>query len=78
MTPAAFRAARVSLGLTQAEFAEALGLGAPTRISSMENGGTITRQTATMVHALLEIRRLQNAIATGHPPRNSLTDNNPA
>lgn len=59
MTPAELRTARETLGLTQAEFAAALGLGAQTRISAMENGGTITRQTAAMVQALLRIKALE-------------------
>lgn len=59
MTPAELRTARETLGMTQAEFAAALGLGAQTRISAMENGGTITRQTAAMVQALLRIKALE-------------------
>lgn len=62
MTAAELRTARETLGLTQAEFAAALGLGAQTRISAMENGGTLTRQTAAMVRALLELKRLRDHI----------------
>lgn len=62
LTPADLRAARKTLGMTQAKFAEALGLGAKTRISSMENGGPITRQTAAIVQALLRIKALEEAL----------------
>ena len=38
MTPAEFKAARLSLGLTQPQAADCLGYGAPNRISEIENG----------------------------------------
>lgn len=62
MTPTELRTARETLGLTQAEFADALGLGAQARISHMENGGTITPRTALMVQALLQIKALEEAL----------------
>jgi transcriptional regulator with XRE-family HTH domain len=38
MTPAEFRAARLSLGLTQAQLAEWLGYGDKMRVSDIERG----------------------------------------
>lgn len=38
MTPEAFRAARVTLGLTQEQFAKVLGYGQKVRVSEVERG----------------------------------------
>ncbi len=57
MTPEQIRKARKTLGLTQAEFAEKLGLGAHggRTVRRWEAGErTITRRTELMVRVLLE------------------------
>ena len=54
MTSYELTQARKALGLTQAELAAMLGMGAQTRISKMENGGTITEPTRRLVQAYLD------------------------
>ena len=51
MTPAAIRAARDTLGITQAEFARWLGYADPSRISNLERG---VRIPSTAVVLLIE------------------------
>ena len=53
MTPAEFRQARQSLGLSQSEIAPMLGLGAPTRVSEIENAATVPTQAGLLMEALL-------------------------
>lgn len=53
MTPAEFRAARKSLGLTGEEIAGYLGYGSKTRVSAVENAETVPTQTAIIMQYLL-------------------------
>lgn len=59
MTPAEFRAARESLGLTQAQVAPYLGLGSAPRVSRAENANTVPTQTAIIMRYLLNTPRDQ-------------------
>lgn len=54
MTPAEFKQARQSLGLSRAEAATALGYGAVTRISEIENGERVPIQAEIIMRLLLE------------------------
>lgn len=53
MTPAEFRAARESLGLTQAQLAQAMGYGSQTRISEIESRAEVPPQTALLMRAFV-------------------------
>jgi len=59
MTPEEFRAARVQLGLTQAELARVLGYGKPIRVSEIERGIRNPSQSAV---------RLVQAYLAGYRP----------
>lgn len=59
MTPAEFRAARETLGLTQTEIAPYLGLGNYARVSRAENAETVPTQTAIIMRYLLTTPREQ-------------------
>ena len=53
MTPAEFRAARESLGLTQGQLAQAMGYGSQTRISEIEKRDEVPPQTALLMRAFV-------------------------
>jgi transcriptional regulator with XRE-family HTH domain len=56
MTGEEFKAARLQLGLTQAQMAEVVGLGADTRVSEIEHGrGGVTRTMEILVELLVEL-----------------------
>jgi hypothetical protein len=54
MTPAAFKAARLSLGLTAAQAAPLFGLGQPARIYNIEAATTVPGWHARLMRAYLE------------------------
>ena len=54
MTPSEIKQARQSLGLDQSEMAAMLGLGAPTRISEIENGKPTSQSVTRLMQAYLD------------------------
>jgi len=54
MTPAAFKAARLSLGLTAAQAAPLFGLGDQARIYNIEAGATVPGWHARLMRAYLD------------------------
>jgi len=53
MTPAAFKAARLSLGLTAAQAAPLFGLGQPARIYNIEAASTVPGWHARLMRAYI-------------------------
>lgn len=68
MTPEAFRAARKSLGLTQAQAADMLGYGAQSRVSEIERG---------LINPGASVVRLLQAYLDGHRPQDWPIDTMP-
>ena len=64
MTPAEIKAFRKSHGYTQAEFAAIIGLGDPSRISSIETGKRpISKQVEATVRWMMLAMAKNNSIA---------------